>query len=229
MFALLSAAMSIVLVDLLLSGDNALVIGTAAAALPRRQRLIAILFGGFAAIVLRIGFSLISTVVLNLPWVQTIGGIILLIIAVRLLADRAAETHETHERERKTNQSMWMAILTILFADLTMSLDNILAVGAIANGNLLLLTIGVLLSVALLLVSSVIIAELVTRLSWLIDIAAFVLAWTAGNMIHDDLKQNVAYFAQLHWSPLVLPVIAIAIVLLADILLRIRNHRMHKA
>ena len=224
MFALLSAAMSIVLVDLLLSGDNALVIGTVAAGLPRRQRLLAILFGGLAAIVLRIGFSLISTVVLNLPWVQTIGGIILLIIAIRLLADRTSEMHETHEQQRQMKRSMWMAILTILGADLTMSLDNILAVGAIANGNLLLLTVGVLLSVALLLVSSAIISEVVTKLSWLIDVAAFVLAWTAGNMIHDDLKQNVAYFAQLHWSPLVLPIIAIAIILLADILLRIRNH-----
>lgn len=229
MFALLSAAMSIVLVDLLLSGDNALVIGTAAAGLPRRQRLLAILFGGFAAIVLRIGFSLISTVVLNLPWIQTIGGVILLIIAIRLLMDRTAETHETHGQQRQMKQSLWMAILTILFADLTMSLDNILAVGAIANGNLLLLTIGVLLSVALLLVSSVIISELVERLSWLIDIAAFVLAWTAGNMIHDDLKQNVVHFAQLHWSPLVLPIIAIVIILLADILLRIRNHRLRGA
>lgn len=229
MFTLLSAVSGIILVDLLLSGDNALVIGTAAAGLPRRQRLLAILFGGFAAIVLRIGFSLISTVVLNLPWVQTIGGVILLIIAIRLLADRTTETHETHEQRTKAKQNLWMAILTILGADLTMSLDNILAVGAIANGNLLLLTIGVLLSVALLLVSSVIISELVTRLSWLIDVAALVLAWTSGSMIRDDLKQNVAYFAQLHWSPLVIPIIGLIIILLADILLRIRNHRTHKA
>lgn len=227
MFALLSAAGGIILVDLLLSGDNALVIGTAAAGLPRRQRLLAILFGGFAAIVLRIGFSLVSTIVLNLPWIQTIGGIVLLIIAIRLLADRTNETQEMHEQQ--TKQSLWMAILTILVADLTMSLDNILAVGAIANGNLLLLSIGVLLSVALLLVGSVIISELVGRLSWLIDVAALVLAWTGGGMIRDDLKQNIAYFAQLHWSPLVIPIIGLAIILFADILLRIRNHHIHKA
>ena len=227
MFALLSAASGIILVDLLLSGDNALVIGTAAAGLPRRQRLLAILFGGFAAIILRIGFSLVSTIVLNLPWIQTIGGIVLLIIAVRLLADRRTETQEAHEQQAK--QNLWMAILTILVADLTMSLDNILAVGAIANGNLLLLTVGVLLSVALLLVGSVIISELVGRLSWLIDVAALVLAWTGGSMIRDDLKQNVAYFAQLHWSPFVIPIIGLAIILFADILLRIRNHHIHKA
>lgn len=227
MFALLSAASGIILVDLLLSGDNALVIGTAAASLPRRQRLFAILFGGLAAIVLRIGFSLISTIVLNLPWVQTIGGIVLLIIAIRLLMDRKQEQHESQESQ--TKQSLWLAILTILIADLTMSLDNILAVGAIANGNLLLLTIGVLLSVALLLVGSVIISELVGRLSWLIDVAALVLAWTSGGMIRDDLHQNMAQFAQLHWSPIVIPIIGLVIILLVDILLRIRNHHIHKA
>ncbi len=230
MFVLLGAVGSIILVDLLLSGDNALVIGVAAAGLPRRQRWLAILTGGAAAIVLRIVFSLLSTVLLNLPWLQTVGAVVLLIIAVRLLADRKSKANEKEEQkisdtQQRMQQGLVAAMLTILVADVTMSLDNILAVGAIANGDIPLLVIGLLVSVAILLFGSALIAEVVGRLTWLLDAAAFVLAWTGANMILDDLRQNTTVLTPLPWLRVAIPATTIAIVIIADIWLRVRDTR----
>ncbi len=239
MFILLSAIGSIILVDLLLSGDNALVIGAAAAGLPRRQRWSAIIIGGAAAIVLRIVFSLISTVLLNLPWLQTVGAVLLLIVAIRLLADRknklpntattqANETDTTgrsESRKEQVKRGLLAAMLTILVADVTMSLDNILAIGAIANGNLPLLIVGVLVSVAILLFGSALIAEVIGRLTWLLDVAALVLAWTGANMVLDDLHQSSIMTAHLPWLQIAVPIAAFAVVIAADILLRMRDSR----
>ena len=230
MLVLLSAIGSIILVDLLLSGDNALVIGVAAAGLPRRQRWLAILTGGAAAIVLRIVFSLLSTVLLNLPWLQTVGAVVLLIIAIRLLADRKSKVIEkdeqkTSEARQRMRQGLVAAMLTILVADLTMSLDNILAIGAIANGNIPLLVIGLLVSVAILLLGSTLIAEVVGRLTWLLDAAAFVLAWTGANMILDDLRQNTIVITSLPWLRVAIPAAIFAIIIIADIWLRVRDIR----
>lgn len=228
MFVLLGAIGSIILVDLLLSGDNALVIGVAAAGLPRRQRWLAILIGGATAIILRIVFSLLSTVLLNLPWLQTLGAVVLLIIAIRLLADRKNKTPDNATLElpntsQHVQQGLVAAMLTILVADVTMSLDNILAVGAIANGNLPLLVVGLVISVAILLFGSALIAEVVGRLTWLLDIAALVLAWTGANMILDDLHQSSTVFTYIPWLKIAIPTAMVACVILADILLRVRD------
>ena len=230
MLVLLSAIGSIILVDLLLSGDNALVIGVAAAGLPRRQRWLAILAGGAAAIVLRIVFSLLSTVLLNLPWLQTAGALVLMVIAIRLLADRKSrmpekEEQKTSDAQQRVQQGLIAAMLTILVADVTMSLDNILAVGAIANGDIPLLVIGLLVSVAILLFGSALIAEVVGRLTLLLDAAALVLAWTGANMILDDLRQNSTAITSLPWLRIAIPAIMFAIVILADIWLRVRDAR----
>ncbi len=230
MLVLLSAIGSIILVDLLLSGDNALVIGAAAAGLPRRQRWLAIVAGGAAAIVLRIVFSLLSTVLLNLPWLQTVGAVVLLVIAIRLLADRKSKSIEKEEQkvvnaQHGMQQGLVAAMLTILVADLTMSLDNILAVGAIANGDIPLLVIGLLVSVAILLFGSALIAEVVGHLTWLLDAAALVLAWTSANMTLDDLRHNSAVLTSLPWLHVAIPATTFAIVIFADIWLRMRDAR----
>ena len=232
MLVLLSAIGSIILVDLLLSGDNALVIGVAAAGLPRRQRWLAILVGGIAAILLRIVFSLLSTVLLNLPWLQTAGAIVLLIIAIRLLAERKSKDTETEARKRlnapeRVQQGLVAAMLTILVADVTMSLDNILAVGAIANGDIPLLVIGLLISIAILFFGSALISEVVGKLTLLLDAAALVLAWTGASMILDDLHQNSTALTSLPWLRIAIPITTFAIVIAADIWLRIREARRH--
>ncbi|HET9921839.1 MAG TPA: YjbE family putative metal transport protein [Ktedonobacteraceae bacterium] len=234
---LLAAIGSIILVDLALSGDNALVIGAAASGLPRRQRWYAIVFGGGGAIVLRIIFAVIATLLLRLPLLQAIGGLLLLVIAVRLLMDRGKmHSKETAASKEGTNkklsspaqtlarQGFWAALLTILVADVTMSLDNVLAVGALAAGNLLLLAAGLLLSMLILLLGSALVAELIGRLPWLLEVAALVLGWTAANMILDDIRLGPV-LEHLPWTQIAIPIATIAIVVVADILLRLYESR----
>ena len=235
MLEFLGAVGSIVLIDLVLSGDNALVIGAAAAGLPRRQRWYAIALGGGGAIVLRIAFAVIATLLLRLPLLQAIGGLLLLIIAIRLLMDRGDVKHTKSAESGKTAQeskpgpatgapvtkSFWAALLTILVADVTMSLDNVLAIGALAAGNLPLLVAGLLLSIVLLLLGSALVAELIGRLPWLLDVAALVLAWTAANMILDDIRLG-PMLEHFPWVHLVVPIAALGMVIAADILLRLR-------
>lgn len=240
MLEFLGAVGSIILIDLVLSGDNALVIGAAAAGLPRRQRWSAIALGGGGAIILRIVFAVGATLLLRLPLLQAIGGILLLVIAVRLLMDRSNMHTESANPARQAGMAqesqpgagknvsdrrgLWAALLTILVADVTMSLDNVLAIGALAAGNLPLLAAGLLLSIALLLLGSALVAELIGRFSWLLDVAALVLAWTAANMILDDTRLH-PLLEQLPWMHFALPALTFAIIIAADVLLRLRNAR----
>jgi YjbE family integral membrane protein len=230
---LLSAVAGIVLVDIALSGDNALVIGAAAAGLPRRQRWIAIFFGGAGAIVLRILFASIASFLLLLPWLQAIGGLILLIIAIRLLADRQEKQQPTTEEHmevasqtaQRTARSFFAALLTILLADVTMSLDNVLAVGALSHGNFLALSIGILLSIAIVLVGSALVAEVMKWLPWLLDVAALVLAWTGANMMVHDLRLG-DILDDHPWTAIAVPAISLSIVLLVDLLLRLHGWKL---
>jgi YjbE family integral membrane protein len=204
--ALGSSIGGILLLDLLLSGDNMLVIGSTAAGLARRERWYAIVIGGIAAMLLRILFTALASEILNISFIQTIGALILLYLAQRLLRERthigidhpkqqlkpqtSLELEHDHHQEhtRPDHHNVFLtALLTILVADVTMSLDNILAVGALANGEMLPLIIGLIGSITVLLVGSALISVLVERLSWLIDVAALVLGWTSATMIHDDL------------------------------------------
>lgn len=236
MIQLLDAVGSIILIDLVLSGDNALVIGAAAAGLPERQRWYAIVLGGAGAIVLRILLAAIATLLLQLPLLQAIGGILLLIIAVRLLMGRGEMKHEkpaehagtagenepTQKNDASIQPGFWQALLTILMADVTMSLDNVLAIGALAAGNILLLAGGLLLSMVILLLGSALVAQLIGRLPWLLDVAALVLAGTAANMILDDIRLGPV-LEHFPWTQLVLPAVAFAVVIAVDILLRLRD------
>lgn len=232
MFHWFTAIGGIVLSDLVLSGDNALVIGAAAAGLPRPQRYWAILFGGGGAIILRIIFAIAATMLLQVPFLGVFGGVILLIIAIRLLADRSKDARKTDaekqsEQEKLTQRGangIWASLATILVADATMSLDNVLAVGALAEGNIVFLVIGLLLSIAILLLGSSLIANLMDRLPWLLDVACLVLAWTASHIfLGDDSLQH--FFASQPWVQFVAPVVTIAIVLCADLYLRRRDHK----
>lgn len=234
---MLGAIGGIILVDLALSGDNALVIGAAAAGLPPRQRAMAIGAGGAGAIVLRAAFAIAATLLLQLPLLQALGGLLLLWIAVRLLQDRSERQHVAKSdpaegaagakaagSEHGASRGFFGALLTILVADVTMSLDNVLAVGALAAGHLPLLVIGLLLSMALLLVGSALVATLIGRLPWLLDVAALVLGWTAGNMVLHDLRLK-AFWETVPWSVVIVHGVAIAFVLAADLLLRWRDRQ----
>lgn len=214
-----ATAGSIVLIDLVLSGDNALVIGAAASRLPRGQRLFAIIWGGVLAVVFRMLLAIVATELLFIPYLRSIGGVILLVIAIRLLIPESAHA----DNPRSVSSRLIPAILTILAADATMSLDNVLAVGALAHGRIELLVAGLLLSMLLLFVASALIARIIERVPILMDVAAVVLAWTAANLVVDDAP--VVDFARGlmtlpdQWQ-LYLHIIFIVVVLLADLMLR---------
>ena len=215
----LSALGGIILVDLVLSGDNALVIGTVAAGLPRKQRWMAIVAGGTGAIILRIGFTLLATLLLQVPFVQAIGGAILLYIAIRLLMSRNEKpSSSAHDKKaRQAKKSLLTALVTILIADATMSLDNVLAVGALAHGNIPVMVVGLLLSVTLLLIGSAVVSELINRLPWLLNVASLVLAWTAASLLLSDMRLG-PLLDHLPWSDFVVPAITITIVVGAAVL-----------
>ncbi|HEX8982922.1 MAG TPA: YjbE family putative metal transport protein [Ktedonobacterales bacterium] len=228
MLTFLGSLGAIILVDLTLSGDNALVIGAAAAGLPRRRRLWAILLGGGSAIVLRVIFAAAATLLLTLPLLSAIGGGVLFVIAARLLMERGHESTSVSTNAQDSGASsertFGRALLTILIADVTMSLDNILAVGGLAHGDLLLLGVGLLISIGLLMVGSALVAELVGRLPWLLDVAALVLGWTGGTMVwHDHVVGS--YLARVPFGQYVTPAIGVAIVLVVDIVVRALTRR----
>ena len=236
MLEILGIIGGIVLVDLVLSGDNALVIGAAAASLPRQQRWTAILTGGIGAIVLRIAFTLVAAALLQLPLLQAIGGILLVVIAIKLLLDREhdlrkrqgsaesdTEALATDNQGNQGSQRGFMsALLTIIVADVTMSLDNVLAVAALASEHIPLLIGGLLLSILILLVGSALVAELINRLPWLLDVAALVLGWTASNMLLHDRRLG-PILEQQPWTAVVVPAVLLGIIVAADVILRLRR------
>jgi len=177
----LAAIASIVIIDLVLSGDNAVVIGMAASQLPGGGRRKAIVFGAAGAIGLRVLFTAMVAVLLGVPLLQLGGGLLLAWIAVKLLRPRGPEAGDV-----KAATSPWEAIRTIVMADVVMSLDNILAVGGAAHGELSLLLFGLMLSMPLITVGSGVVAWALDRLTWLVYVGSAVLAWTAGQMIVED-------------------------------------------
>ncbi len=176
----LPGLLGIVVIDLVLSGDNAVVIGMAARRLPPDQRRLAILLGGGGAIGLRVLFAAIATVLLAIPLLQVAGGLLLLWIAWRLLRSGRTE-HSASEAV-----STMGALRTIILADVVMSLDNILAVAGASHGSLGLLAFGLMLSMPLILMGSSVVAAILNRLPWLELVGAGVLTWTAGIMIVED-------------------------------------------
>ncbi len=180
---------AIIVVDLALSGDNALVIGAVASRLPARERRVAIIFGGVMAIALRIALAEAAVFVLRITFIQALGGLIVFAIAAQIMAQRVADgsTEHTTARKRWTGQEhLLRASLTILVADVSMSLDNVLAVAALANGNYLVLVLGLMFSMMLLLVASAGVAKLMERFPALLYLAGIILAWTAGTMVLND-------------------------------------------
>src|SRR5262245_7751428 len=177
----LSSILKIVLIDLVLSGDNAVVIGMAAHRLPPRQRKLAILIGGGAAIGLRIGLTVIAALLLSVPGLQLFGGILLIWIGFKLLK----EEEESHEGV-KVAASMREAIFTILLADFIMSTDNVLGVAGASAGDVRLLFFGLALSMAILMWMGSVVATLINKFWWLSYAGSAVIAWTGSMMIFED-------------------------------------------
>jgi len=178
--ALLLSAIKITFIDLVLSGDNAVVIAMAARSLPSHQQKSAILWGGMAAISLRVAVTAVVAYALAIPLLQLAGGVLLFWIACKLLKGGEEGT------DVKAGSTLWDAITTIVLADLVMSLDNMLAVGGASHGSIPMLLFGLAVSMGVIMFASGLIADWMNRLSWLVYVGAGILAWTAGEMILSD-------------------------------------------
>lgn len=214
---IIALAGGIALLDIVLSGDNALVIGAAASRLRRGQRRFAIILGGAGAILLRLALATIATELLTIKYLQFAGGLILCVIAVRLLLPEGENRFL-----RNSSDHLLPAIVTIVLADVSMSLDNVISVGALARGNITLLVAGLAFSMVLLFVASSVVAVIIDRLSWLIDLASLVLAWTAASLILEDpfVQEHVSLSSE---QQLGVHLGAVAVVILIDLALRLRR------
>jgi YjbE family integral membrane protein len=171
----------IIWINVLLSGDNALVIALACRGLEPRQRLWGMVFGAGAAVVLRIIFTGIVATLMELPYLKLVGGLALLVIAAKLLVPE-----EEDEEGVQSASHLWAAIRIVVVADIVMSLDNVIAVAAAANGSVPLLILGLAISVPLIVAGAALIMALLTRLPILVWAGAALLGWIAGDVIATD-------------------------------------------
>lgn len=172
---------NIVIIDLVLSGDNAVVIALAVQHLPDRTRLRAMMVGAAGAVAMRVAFTSVAAFLLRVPLLQGLGGLVLGVIAFKLLNES-----ESDGDAQRAGGGFWASVRTIMIADLVMSLDNILAVGGASKGHLGLLLLGLMLSIPLVLLGSSALANLMRRWPALVYLGAGVLAWTAAEMLIQD-------------------------------------------
>jgi YjbE family integral membrane protein len=174
------ALSQIILINIVLSGDNAVVIAMASRSLPKQQQRQAILFGSIGAIVLRIVLTFFAVYLLTQPYLKLAGAALLLWIGIGLLKGGDGEEHlEGHS-------NLALAIRTIVMADLVMSLDNVIGVAAAAKGNVPLLVFGLVISIPLIIFGSAVILKLMTRFPVIITLGAALLGWVAGEMAVSD-------------------------------------------
>ena len=174
--------LKIIWINIILSGDNAVVIALAARSLPQEQQRKAIFWGTAAAVVLRIGLTVVAVKLLALPYLQIVGGLLLLWIGVQLLSDE-----DGGEGEAKEHGSLGSAIRTILIADLVMSLDNVIGVAAAANGNVTLLVIGLAIAIPIVIFGSTLMIKLMERFPIIVTLGAALIGWVGGETIASDV------------------------------------------
>ncbi|WP_243292208.1 TerC family protein [Bacillus sp. FJAT-47783] len=201
----LSSLMSIIIIDLVLAGDNAIVIGLAARNLPKDQQKKAVVWGTAGAIIIRTIATLAVVWLLQIPGLLFIGGILLIWIAFKLM--QGEDTHNI-----KSGPSFWSAIKTIVVADALMGLDNVLAVAGAAHGSFALVVIGLLVSIPIVIWGSTLILKWIERYPIIITIGAGVIAYTASKMIMDEPFLKL-YFEQNEWMKWILSFIIIAAVI----------------
>ena len=177
----LTSLLSIVIIDLILAGDNAVVIAMAVRSLPKAQRRKGIIFGSLAAVLLRVVLTFFVAQMLGMSYVKLIGGIVIVWIAVKLFVEDEEAT-ETHREAA----SLWHAVRIIVIADITMALDNMLAVGAASHGNFYLLLFGLGLSIPFIVFTSSLLSVLMDRFPVIIYIGAALLGKIGGEMIITD-------------------------------------------
>ena len=174
--------MKIIWINIILSGDNAVVIALAARSLPEEQQRKAIMFGSGAAVVLRVALTVVAAKLLEVSYLQIVGGLLLLWIGAQLLSEEDEE-----EGGEPTQSTMGAAIRTILIADLVMSLDNVIGVAAAAKGSMTLLILGLAISIPLVVFGSSMMIKLMTRFPIVVTFGACLIGWVGGETIVSDV------------------------------------------
>ncbi len=207
----------IIWVNIILSGDNAVVIALAARSLPEAQQKKAIMWGAGAAVVLRILLTIVAVKLLTLPYLKIIGGLLLFWIAIGLLVP------EDGGEDVDGSDNLFQAIKTILIADLVMSVDNVIAVAGAAKGSMLLLILGLTISIPLVIFGATILMKLMERFPIIITAGAGILGWVAGEMlvtdpsVVDGIKENMGWMhlhtpiGDISWAQIVGVVIVIVV------------------
>lgn len=207
---------TIILLDILLGGDNAVVIAMAANKLSPALRKKAILIGTAGAVIIRLIMTFIAVWLLTIPYLQVIGGLILLPIAVKLLVP------EEHHDDVKASDNLMGAIKTIIIADAAMGVDNVLAIAGASHGSFLLVAIGFLVSIPIIVGGSTIIGRLMDRFPVILYAGAGLLGWTAGSMIgHDKILGPMIESSVGAWAPLVIQIfLAVGVIAVGLVLSR---------
>ena len=178
----------IVFIDLVLAGDNAIIIGMIASQFPSDQRKKIIFFGISAAVILRIIFTLITAYLLQITGLRLIGGILLLYICYRLYADVVRENTSNENKIKVDNSSFFKAITTVIIADVTMSLDNVLGVAGAARDHYYLLVFGLVLSIILMATAATLISNWIKKYKWIAWLGLIAILIVAIDLIYTDIK-----------------------------------------
>jgi len=205
----------IVLINLLLSGDNAIVISMVSNRLPAAQRNKAIWLGTMVAVVLRCVLVFLALPLLKIPFLQAAGGLILLFIAMKLLVDLQKGDHHEQEGQQLT---MLGAIWTIITADFVMSLDNVLAIAAVAKGDLVLIMLGIAISIPMIIWGSKLLELLLKRFSFLGYVGAGCLAFAAGEMIIKDQGLYTLLLYKMESMISIIPFMCIPLVIIVAVM-----------
>ena len=215
------AALEIIVINILLSGDNAVVIALACRNLPQHQRRWGVIWGAAGAVVLRIILTFFAISLLKLPFLNLVGGVLLLWIGIKLIADDEGDAHEVKAADRLT-----VAVRTIIVADLVMSLDNVIGVAGAAKGSVVLIVFGLVVSIPLVVVGAQLIMKLIERFPILVIAGGGLLGFVAGEMMVADTavaEWITAHAPWLHWAG---PIAGIVIVVgAAKLLLRRQQSR----
>jgi YjbE family integral membrane protein len=223
------ALAKIMWINVLLSGDNAVVIAMACRGLPARQRLWGMILGAGVAVVLRIIFTVFVAALMTLPWLKIVGGIALFYIAAKLLVPE-----DPDENEAEAAEHLWRAVRVIAIADIIMSLDNVIAIAAAAQGNMALLVIGLGISIPLIVAGAALIMTLLDRFPILVWAGAGLLGWIVGEVIATDpvvLTYLVQNFGEVvaHRVEIVSACVGVVLVLAVGGMWRRARQRQHAA
>ena len=212
------AALEIIIINILLSGDNAVVIALACRNLPENQRRWGIIWGAAGAVVLRIILTFFAVSLLKLPFLNLVGGVLLLWIGIKLIADEEGGEHEIKAADR-----LFLAVRTIIIADLVMSLDNVIGVAGAAKGSVVLIVFGLVVSIPLVVVGAQVFMKLIERFPVLVTAGGGLLGFVAGEMMVADTAVADWINAHAPWLHIVGPIVGIVLVIATAKLLQRRK------